>query len=205
MVILSNNHSPPHRDTVQLQTFTSEDSNARNTISYINYAIGDSPFGDFFVAATDLGICQLGFIDNNDLNKQLENAVRIWPNARLINKPPQQLSIIKGIFEHRQPCNNPLALHVMGTEFQIKVWQALLEINSGCHSNYADIAKRIDNPRAARAVGSAIGANPVALLIPCHRVIRQNGDIGGYRWGINRKQAILGWEKTGQIQPDPLL
>jgi AraC family transcriptional regulator of adaptative response/methylated-DNA-[protein]-cysteine methyltransferase len=199
MAILSNNSPQPHRNAVQLRTFNSDDSNARNAVSSINYAIGDSPFGDFFIATTNVGICQLEFLGNNDLNKQLENAVRIWPNAKLINKPPPQLSIIKGIFEHRQPCNNPLALHVMGTEFQIQVWRALLEINSGCHSSYADIAKRIGKPQAARAVGGAIGANPIALLIPCHRVVRHNGDIGGYRWGISRKRVLLKWESTGQI------
>ena len=198
-MVLSKNPPQPHRDTVRLYPFIPEDSNARNAVSSINYAISDSPFGDFFIATTNVGICQLEFLGNNDLNKQLENAVRIWPNARLINKPPPQLSIIKGIFEHPQPVNKPLTLHVMGTEFQIQVWRALLEINSGCHSSYADIAKRIGKPQAARAVGGAIGANPIALLIPCHRVVRHNGDIGGYRWGINRKQAILEWENTGQI------
>ena len=199
MAILSNNSPQPHRNAVQLRTFNSDDSHARNIISAIHYATGESPFGDFFIATTNVGICQLEFLGNNDLNKQLENAVRIWPNAKLINKPPPQLSIIKGIFEHRQPVDKPLKLHVMGSGFQIQVWQALLNINSGCRSSYCEIAKRIGNPRAARAVGSAIGANPVAFLIPCHRVVRHNGDIGGYRWGISRKRVLLKWESTGQI------
>lgn len=199
MVILSNNPPLPHRDTVQLHTFTCNDSNGRNTMSSIYYATGDSPFGDYFVAATELGICQLGFIDNRALDKQLENLLCSWPQAKLINQAPQQLPIINAVFARRQPVDKPLAVHVMGTEFQIQVWQTLLSINSGCLSSYGEIAKRIGNPRAARAVGSAIGANPVAFFIPCHRVVRQTGDIGGYRWGIPRKRAILGWEKTEQI------
>lgn len=204
MAILSNNSPQPHRNAVQLCTSNSDDSHARNIISAIHYATGESPFGDYFIAVSELGICQLGFIDginsdNRDLDKQLENLIATWPNAKLTNKAPQQLSIIRGIFEHRQPVDKPLKLHVMGSGFQIQVWQALLNINSGCRSSYCEIAKRIGNPRAARAVGSAIGANPVAFLIPCHRVVRQNGDIGGYRWGISRKRVLLKWESTGQI------
>jgi AraC family transcriptional regulator of adaptative response/methylated-DNA-[protein]-cysteine methyltransferase len=199
MVMLSKNLPQPHRDTVRLHPFIPEDSNAR-----INYAIEDSSFGDFFIATTNVGICQLGFINSmnsvhRDLDKQLENLIATWPNAKLTNNAPQQLSIIRGIFEHRQPVDKPLTLHVIGSRFQIQVWQALLNINSGCRSSYGEIAKRIGNPRAARAVGSAIGANPIALLIPCHRVVRHNGDIGGYRYGISRKRVLLEWESTGQI------
>jgi len=158
----------------------------------INYSFAESPFGNLIVASTTKGVCYIAFADDPDLafaelQTQFPNAVynqfadATQQNALFIfRKDWNQLSEIK--------------LHLKGTSFQLKVWEALLTIPMGGLHTYANIAQQINSPQANRAVGSAIGANPVAFLIPCHRVIRSSGETGQYHWGSTRKSAIIGWE-----------
>lgn len=158
----------------------------------INYSYAESPFGNIIVASTSRGICYMAFADDEkiaftDLQKQ-------FPNARF----KQMVDLIQQnalyIFTHDWKKLHQVKLHLKGTEFQLKVWETLLKIPMGQLSTYGNIAEKIHNPAAARAVGTAIGSNPVAFLIPCHRVIQSSGAVGGYMWGADRKTAIIGWE-----------
>lgn len=121
--------------------------------------------------------------------------IEAWPNAQIEHSPSKTAHYVEQIFDPTPAGQNkPLSLLLKGTNFQLKVWQALLNIPPGCITSYANLAKHIHHPRAGRAVGTALGHNPIAYLIPCHRVLRGDGDIGGYRWGRERKWAILGCE-----------
>ena len=158
----------------------------------INYCFAESPFGKMIVASTSKGVCHMFFEDNEvralaDLEKRFPNAVYHQITDRF-----QQDALF--IFQEDWKQLNQIKLHLAGTPFQIKVWESLLKIPMGGLSTYGDIAQSIERPKAARAVGTAIGSNPVAFLIPCHRVIQGSGNIGGYMWGPTRKSAIIGWE-----------
>ncbi len=158
----------------------------------INYSFADSPFGNILIASTTKGICYIAFVDDEAVAfSLLQNQ---FPNANF----KQHLDLMQQnalfIFTHNWQKLNQIKLHLKGTDFQLKVWETLLKIPLGHLSTYGDIAKQIDNPNASRAVGSAIGDNPVAFLIPCHRVIQATGIFGGYMWGNTRKTAIIGWE-----------
>lgn len=163
----------------------------------INYSYADSPFGNILVASTGKGICHLSFVD--DELKALDELKCQFPNAQFHQKTDflQQNALF--VFSHDWSKLNEIKLHLKGTEFQLKVWQSLIKIPSGQLSTYGQIAEAIDNPKASRAVGSAIGDNPVAYLIPCHRVIQSTGHFGQYHWGSNRKTAIIGWEVSKSI------
>lgn len=159
----------------------------------IHYSTGTSPFGAYLVASTPQGICYLHFY------QQEEEAVRdlqqAWPRAEL--KAEQvELHQQVALFLHNTFPQQPqkIRLHLKGTPFQLKVWEALLRIPEGYLTSYSTLAHEIGQPTASRAVGTAIGSNPVAFLIPCHRVIKSIGGIGEYRWGSERKMAIIGWE-----------
>lgn len=160
----------------------------------INYSFADSPFGNILVASTTKGICHIAFVEDEiQAFSVLQNH---FPNANF----KQHLDLIQQnalfIFSHDWQKINQIKLHLKGTEFQLKVWETLLKIPMGQLSTYGNIAKHIENPNASRAVGTAIGDNPVAFLIPCHRVIQSTGNLGGYMWGTTRKTAIIGWEAT---------
>lgn len=158
----------------------------------INYSYAETPFGNILVAATSKGICHMAFADNEQ--ESLATLKSHFPNARY----RQMLDMIQQnalfIFTHDWQKLNQIKLHLKGTEFQLKVWEALLKIPMGQVSTYGKVAASIESPKAARAVGSAIGDNPVAFLIPCHRVIQSTGTFGGYMWGTTRKAAMIGWE-----------
>ena len=159
----------------------------------IRYGIHASPFGAALIAASPRGLCGLHFVDGGiDPTALLR---RDWPHAELHHDPHGTASLARDIFAPfaSQPAK-PLALLVRGTNFQVKIWRALLALPLGSVTTYGDIARRLGEPGTARAVGNAIGANPIAWLIPCHRVIRESGEPGGYRWGQSRKAAMLGWE-----------
>ena len=161
----------------------------------IKYGFHPSPFGDCLLAVTSRGICGMEFILNGDYHGALAELIRRWPKAMLIEDPTstqEQLAHLFAFHDGGDP--QGLALHLCGSSFQLKVWEALLRIPTGSVLTYEDIAVQIGLPRAFRAVGGAIGRNPVPVLIPCHRVIRRTGDIGGYHWGLARKKALLGWE-----------
>ena len=158
----------------------------------INYCFAESPFGKLIVASTHKGVCLMFFEDNED--KALNDLKARFPAASFhqITDKFQQDALF--IFQKDWKQLDQIKLHLAGTPFQLKVWESLLKIPMGRLSTYGDIAQSIDKPKAARAVGSAIGSNPVAFLIPCHRVIQNSGKIGGYMWGPDKKTAIIGWE-----------
>lgn len=159
----------------------------------ISFGIHATPFGECVIGATRRGVCALQFIERRSDAVALLR--RDWPNARLARDDAATATVAHRIFEPlAAPRTQPLSLAVKGTNFQLQVWRALLALPFGAIASYGGIADAIGRPAAARAVGAAIGANPVAWLIPCHRVIRETGALTGYRWGAARKAAMLGWE-----------
>lgn len=158
----------------------------------INYSYAESPFGPLIVASTTKGICYMAFA--NDADSAFNDLKTLFPNARY----QQVLDMLQqnALYIFSQDWNrlNEVKLHLKGTDFQLKVWETLLKIPQGSLSTYSAIAQAINSPGASRAVGSAVGDNPVAFLIPCHRVIKATGDLGQYHWGSQRKTAIIGWE-----------
>lgn len=158
----------------------------------INYSYAASPFGNILVASTSKGICYMAFTDQE--HTALTDLTSRFPNAsfKQFLDPLQQDALY--IFTHDWTRLNQIKLHLKGTAFQLKVWETLLKIPMGELTTYGTIADRITRPNASRAVGTAIGNNPVAFLIPCHRVIQSGGGPGGYMWGLTRKSAIIGWE-----------
>jgi len=162
----------------------------------IKYATHQTPFGRCFIAITERGICQLEFIDtDNGAETSFLRLQKSWPNTNMTEDPTETGGSIQQIFSpFEKSSDKPLLLLLQGTNFQLQVWQALLKIPVGCVASYGYLAKAIGKPTASRAVGTAIGNNPISYLIPCHRVLRSDGGIGGYRWGIERKLVILGKE-----------
>jgi AraC family transcriptional regulator, regulatory protein of adaptative response / methylated-DNA-[protein]-cysteine methyltransferase len=159
----------------------------------ISYGTHETPFGYAFIAITTRGILALTFLSVDESIDELVSLKNTFPKAEFIENQEDTSIFINQIFVESDS-KNPLTLLVRGTNFQIKVWEALLKIPSGKLACYEDIAKLIDKPTAQRAVGTAIGSNHIAYLIPCHRVIQKIGTTGNYRWGEYRKKAILGWE-----------
>lgn len=159
----------------------------------INYSFADTPFGTILVASTAKGVCHMAFADEGE-EKALANLQSLFPNAgykqNLDTKQQNALSVFNQDWSKLQE----IKLHLRGTEFQLKVWETLLKIPAGGLTTYADLASKSGYEGACRAVGTAIGKNPVAFLIPCHRVIKATGEIGNYHWGEVRKNAIIGWE-----------
>lgn len=158
----------------------------------ISYSWQETPFGICLVASTDKGICYMAFVDQKE--EGLNEFEKVFENANLSEQElPIHLEAVR-IFNPEDNSLKRIKLHLKGTPFQLKVWQALLQIPLGEVSSYKDIANKIEQPNASRAVGTAIGQNPIAYLIPCHRVIQTTGQTGGYRWKPIRKSVILGWE-----------
>lgn len=164
---------------------------------YINYSFADSLFGKIIIASTSKGICYIAFYDEE--NKALETLQDKFPNAKFQLKKDAFQANVLSIFQNNWDDLTDIKLHLKGTDFQLKVWEALLKIPMGRLSTYGSIASNMGSPKAARAVGTAIGNNPVAFLIPCHRVIQSTGLFGGYMWGPIRKTAIIGWESAHSV------
>lgn len=161
----------------------------------IQYGFCPSPFGECLIAITRRGICHLGFVQNNNRSDSLDQLIQTWPGADFSEDTPSIVPISNQIFDPGEINESrPFNLLIKGTNFQINVWRALLRIPSGCVVSYQDIAEYIGHPKAFRAVASAIAINPLAYLIPCHRVISKSGKIHQYRWGTARKKAMVGWE-----------
>lgn len=158
----------------------------------VNYSFAESPFGSLMVASTPKGVCYMAF--EEDEQKALQDLQSKFPHATYQRKLDliQQNALF--IFQHDWSQLPAIKLHLKGTDFQLKVWETLLKIPMGKLYSYGDIAEQLGHPNAARAVGTAIGNNPVAFLIPCHRIIQSSGNFGGYKWGNTRKTAIIGWE-----------
>jgi AraC family transcriptional regulator of adaptative response/methylated-DNA-[protein]-cysteine methyltransferase len=160
----------------------------------IRYGIHLTPFGKCLIGLTERGICHLGFVQTSE-GDAIDNLIADWKEARMIEDYRSTASLVEPIFDLRyNPRIKPLTLHLRGTNFQLKVWEALLTIPAGAVSTYEGIASRIGKPGATRAVGTAVGHNPIAVLIPCHRVIRKVGEFGNYRYGELRKKALLARE-----------
>jgi len=160
----------------------------------INYSLAESPFGSLIVASTSKGICYMAFED--DQQRAIMNLNAKFPNAEIQQKFDVLQQNALFIFQNDWTKPNEIKLHLRATDFQLKVWKSLLKIPMGKLSTYGNIAKHIGNQKASRAVGTAIGHNPVAFLIPCHRVIQSTGTFGGYLWGTTQKTAIIGWEQA---------
>lgn len=158
----------------------------------IKYSFTESPFGKILVANTEKGICHIAFAEEEGI--ALDALKQSFPKATYRNEKDPLQKIALQIFHQEWTNKDQLRLHLRGTDFQLKVWETLLKIPMGKLKTYGEIAHSIDNPKASRAVGTAIGSNPVAFLIPCHRVIQSTGAFGGYMWGPTRKAAIIGWE-----------
>jgi len=158
----------------------------------INYSFAESPFGNIIVASTPKGICYMAFADDRD--EAFNNLHAHFPNAQYTQMVDVAQQNALFIFKKDWTELSKIKLHLKGTSFQLKVWEALLNIPMGGLSTYSSVAAAIHQPNASRAVGSAVGDNPVAFLIPCHRVIKSTGETGQYHWGATRKSAMIGWE-----------
>jgi AraC family transcriptional regulator, regulatory protein of adaptative response / methylated-DNA-[protein]-cysteine methyltransferase len=183
-----------HDHFVQLEAVTPGEYRSKGKDVVIEYGEHDTPFGRLFVAQTPRGVCRAAFTDDDDAEAQLEALRKTWPLAVYKNSVKNTAEVAALLAAADAP-NRPLSLHVAGTNFQVAVWRALLRIPAGNAVTYSQIAEAVGSPHAVRAAGTAIGANPVAFLIPCHRVIQQSGALGGYRWGLERKQAMQTWER----------
>jgi AraC family transcriptional regulator of adaptative response/methylated-DNA-[protein]-cysteine methyltransferase len=180
---------------VNLEAMTPGEFKAHGAGLRIAHGFHPTPFGECLLAVTDRGICGLGFVGAPGHTDTLRDVQARWPAARWEQNSKLTEPYIRRIFSaRRQNGNRPVTLLVRGTNFQIKVWEALLRIPMGSVVAYEALASSVCSSRAARAVGAAVGQNPIAFLIPCHRVIRKAGGIGGYHWGTARKKAILAWE-----------
>ena len=159
----------------------------------IRYGIHPTPFGKCLIGVTERGICHLGFVQTSE-GDAIDALVSDWQEAKMIEDHRTTAPLIAPIFILNMREQSPLHLHLRGTNFQLKVWEALLNVPTGAATTYEGLAAQIGQPKASRAVGSAVGHNPIAVLIPCHRVIRKLGEFGNYRYGAARKMALLGWE-----------
>ncbi|TCL69559.1 bifunctional helix-turn-helix domain-containing protein/methylated-DNA--[protein]-cysteine S-methyltransferase [Rhizobium sp. BK251] len=165
----------------------------------IRYGFHRSPFGIALVMVTDRGLAGLAFSDTGDEKACLEDMTCRWPNADYVEDTEATATYAEQIFEpSRWSSDQPLRVVLIGTDFQVRVWESLLKIPMGHAVTYSDIANDIGQPTAARAVGAAVGRNPISFVVPCHRALGRSGALTGYHWGLTRKRAMLGWE-SGQV------
>lgn len=166
----------------------------------ISYGFHPSPFGTAVIIVTERGLCGLAFADPGEEQAALEDMTRRWPGARFAQDQAMTAPYVSRIFSPEQwRADQPLRIVMIGTDFQVRVWEALLRIPLGTASTYQDVARAIGKPSASRAVGAAVGRNPISFVVPCHRALGKSGALTGYHWGITRKRAMLGWE-TGCLQ-----
>jgi AraC family transcriptional regulator of adaptative response/methylated-DNA-[protein]-cysteine methyltransferase len=177
-----------HDHFVTLEAMTPDEYRREGKGLAIRHGEADTPFGKAFIAWTPRGLCALSFTDGEPRGAAIENLRQAWPAALLSRDAAEARRLAERVFGSRSA--TPLPILVRGTNFQVAVWRALLAIPEGRLVAYGDIAAAIGRPNAVRAVGSAVGANPCAYVIPCHRVIRESGALGGYRWGLTRKQTM---------------
>ncbi|MBC7193816.1 methylated-DNA--[protein]-cysteine S-methyltransferase [Marinobacter sp.] len=187
-----------HDHFVTLEAVTPGEFRKRGQGVTIEYGVHDTPLGGILVAVTPRGVCRMAFLDNDHEAEVVDGLRKDWPQAELARNEKASVHVIAELFSDQADQQRPLSVQVEGTNFQIAVWRALLNIPPGKLASYSQIARALGCPKASRAVGNAVGANPVALLIPCHRVIRQSGALGGYRWGSARKQMAQMWEQLRQ-------
>ena len=160
-----------------------------------------SPFGEAILVATERGLAGLGFVDGGDRAAALADMQRRWPKAAYVEDEAATAPLARRIFDPLSwRAEQPLRVVLIGTDFEVRVWQTLLRVPLGRATTYSDIASRIGKPSASRAVGAAVGKNPISIVVPCHRVLGRSGALTGYHWGLTRKQAMLGWEQ-GRLAP----
>lgn len=181
-----------HELFVQIEGMTPAEYKNGGEHLTIHYQFMDTPFGKVLIASTSKGICKMSFIDRDE--DALNELVAQFPNANFLQQSDELQQHALAIFSSKTLDLPKVKLHLKATDFQLKVWECLLKIPKGQLSSYGNIAELLGNPKASRAVGTAIGNNPVAFLIPCHRVIQATGVLGEYHWGKARKTAIIGWE-----------
>lgn len=168
----------------------------------IRYGLHPSPFGDCLVALTDRGLCGLEFVAGRTREQMISGLRSRWPRAGLIACPEDTAPLLERLFPMPgSEARGPFTLLIKGTNFQLQVWRALLDIPTGALTTYGGLARHLGYPGGSRAIGQAVGANPIAWIIPCHRVIAATAGLGGYRWGLQRKQAMLGWEAAMRSSP----
>ncbi len=181
-----------HELFIQIEGMTpAEYKNGGKNLS-IHYQFAETHFGQILIASTTIGICHLAFFEDRII--ALDELITRYPNAEIVEKSDELQSNALKIFSAQNNELSQIKLHLKGTDFQLKVWESLLKIKMGDLRTYGDIAHDIGHPKASRAVGTAIGSNPVAFLIPCHRVIQSTGVLGEYHWGAVRKTAMVAWE-----------
>lgn len=201
-----------HDLTVALEGVTPGEHRTGGQGLRIGWGVHPTPFGPALLAVTERGLTALSFLPPEGPGPLVEELGRLWHGAVVEEAAHRTAPVAKGIFGPTEVASSPtgspvlqpptdgspstLRLHVRGTNFQIRVWEALLRVPPGRAVTYSDLAEAVGRPGAARAVGHAMGKNPIALVIPCHRVLRRNGVLGGYRWGAARKRALLGWESA---------
>lgn len=180
---------------IKIKPMSAEQIGTGGRLLNIAYSFADTPLGEMLIASTSEGICYLAFVTDGR-EAVLEALKHLYPQAayeqRMDDFQRKALIAIQG-GEPDETCIIPL--HLKGTDFQLSVWKELLTIPSGTVTSYGKIARKLQKPKACRAVGSAVGDNPVSILIPCHRVVRSDGALGGYHWGLDRKVRLLDWEK----------
>ncbi|MFQ3452550.1 bifunctional helix-turn-helix domain-containing protein/methylated-DNA--[protein]-cysteine S-methyltransferase [Bradyrhizobium sp. UFLA01-814] len=165
----------------------------------LRYGFHPSPFGTAIVIATDRGLAGLAFADHGDEQTAFADMKRRWPNATYVEDTSGTTALAQRVFDTRLwRADQPLRVVLIGTDFEVRVWETLLKVPMGRAVSYSDIACKINSPKASRAVGAAVGRNPVSFVVPCHRALGKSGALTGYHWGITRKQAMLGWE-AGQV------
>ena len=184
-----------HELFVTTEAVTPGEYKSRGAGVTIRYGIHPTPFGKCLIGVTERGICHLGFVQTSE-GDAIDALVSDWQEAKMIEDNRTTAHLIAPIFIVNMREQAPLHVHLRGTNFQLKVWEALLNVPTGSATTYESLAAQIGQPKASRAVGSAVGRNPIAVLIPCHRVIRKLGEFGNYRYGSARKMALLGWEQT---------
>ncbi len=165
----------------------------------ISYGFHPSPFGTALVMATERGLAGLAFADAGEEKAALADMRGRWPRAACVEDSARTAPLAQRIFDSKLwRKDRPLRVVLIGTDFEVRVWETLLKIPMGRATTYSDIALKLEKPKASRAVGAAVGKNPVSFVVPCHRVLGKSGDITGYHWGLTRKRAMLGWE-AGQV------
>ncbi len=187
---------------VSHEAMTPGDFRRRGEGLVISYGFHASPFGDALVMATERGVCGLAFVNEDageGRSEALADMTRRWPAARFVENAAATLRHARAIFEpgNWRP-DDPIRIVMIGTDFEVRVWETLLKIPMGRAVSYADIAAHLGKPSASRAVGTAVGRNPISFVVPCHRVMRGDGALAGYHWGLTRKRALIGWE-TGRV------
>ena len=183
-----------HDLVVTLDAMTPGEVKSGGAGVHIRHGFTTTPFGTAHVATTPRGLMALSFVDPGR-EAAAERALRVaWPRAEFLADESGAHALACRLWDRRRPTGEPLRLAVTGTNFQLRVWEALLALGSRTATSYSDLARSLELPAHARAVANAVGANPIAWVIPCHRVLRKNGLTGGYRWGTDRKRAMLAWE-----------